>query len=265
MSEVLPFVPLIGTVLGGIFGGDGEGGQIQGQQFARWTPGQTALFQSLLDKVTTGLSGAQLPTAEEGAYLNWLQNYAPWARQTAGVFDPSVIRDYYKEAVYPEFEKWGLPKVREAYAGPGYWGETRAKGESEAITGIARQEAKDIADVRLVGQQSLFNLLTQQPMIEQQKAGWSRYLKDLGGPGSPYWNAAIQMMGLEPYVTVGGYAQQPPSFWQTMAPVWGKSMSTPGFWSGLSKDTPSIWDKLFGRGIPPGYTDEMRGWDLFSS
>lgn len=253
---------IIGPILGigaSLFGGGNGGGTVQttGQQFPRWTPEQQQLFQNLMQRVIGGL-GTQVPTAEEKAYGTWLTGYEPWARGiTKEAYDPQFIKDLYSKAIYPEFETYGLPKIQAEYAGPGYWGSARAEGVRRGYEDIGVQEAKDISTFTGAGQQALFNLLSQEPAVEEQKAKWSRYLQDIGGPTSPYWQAAMQMMQLEPFTTVGGYAQQPLSFLQQMAPVWGKQLSQPDYWTQMKK----LLQGFGGGGAGTGYTPGDSSWD----
>ena len=213
MSAALPFLPLAATAIGGLLGGDDKESQIQSETVPKFTSEQMKLFQSMMSRLNVGGFG-RTPTTEETGYGNWLKKYPQWAESAVNkAFNPQYIKDMYSSSIIPEFEEKYLPQVKEAYAGPGYWGSARARGVSGAYENLARQEATDIGGVESQRQKSLMTLLAEQPQMEQTGAQWSRYLQSLGEDWtSPKWQAAMQMLGQDPNYTIAGRTQPQQGF-----------------------------------------------------
>lgn len=114
----------LGGVLGGLFGGGEKKPKVVTRKIPRWWPEQEELLRGMISQVRgrLGQTWSLTPTPEEREYLSFLQGYEPWARGVIGeAYRPAEIQRYYREVVYPTWEATVEPRIRAAYAGPGYW------------------------------------------------------------------------------------------------------------------------------------------------
>ena len=228
-------------------------------KLARWKPGQEEVFNLLSSRVKGGMA-TPIPrypgelyapeTPEESAYLEATRGELPNAfapRQAAleqilsgrvpyGV-GPEWAERFFEEGIRPEAlreqEQVTLPRIKEAFVGPGYWGSDRAQAESKSAQDLATKLAT--AKSSLMYQEELAKraaqegALKRQAMtalpayeggveglargaalsrtIEQEKnaAQFNRWLMGEEVEGidpvmySPYTQLAFQLLGLSPY------------------------------------------------------------------
>lgn len=219
-----------------------------------WAPEQQALFKMLAPIIQKGLTEpvAKYPgqmfvpkTPEEEAYLGRVPGLAEQIaaargrlRQPAYEITPETTEQYYQEAIRaPAMREWGEtvePLIREAYAGPGYWGSARAgaqvRGAEELATTLGKQRAelyyademaKRTAAEAAAGREATYGLPyaageaemlgtagAYARQVEQEKvlADLQRWLmgEEIEGVSmeaySPYMQLAFQLLGLSPYV-----------------------------------------------------------------
>jgi hypothetical protein len=218
------------SILGGLLGRKKSGGgQIKTETVPRWSPEQQQLFSQMYGLVQSRLGQPwQLtPTKEESSYMEFLRGYEPWYRQLMSeVYDPTALKQYYQTTVYPEWESEVAPRVRSEYAGPGYWGSERARGVAESLTGIGREEARALLAQDLARQQALAQLAQLEPAAMEQLAQMSRRFAPVEPIQSPYYQAAAQLLGYDPYYIVGGMATPQPSPFSYLLPGIGYGLGS---------------------------------------
>ena len=122
-----------------------------------WNPGQKATFAGLWPQIAEGVGTAApsypkpmyVPkTPEEEAYLSSIPSLAGEIGAARGrlgepayEITPETTEAYYQEAVRaPMMKEWQEtvePMIREAYAGPGYWGSARAEAQTKGAETLA--------------------------------------------------------------------------------------------------------------------------------
>jgi len=238
------------------FGGSGSKETSQPVRVPMWAPGQEKLFETLWPILQKGISGAApsypgqmyVPrTAEEEAYLGYAAGEGMEARQAAlrqilsgevpYEIGPEWAERYFEEGIRPvAMREWGEvtePTIREAYAGPGYWGSARAgaqvKGAEHLAESLAaskaglmygEEQAARAAREAALGRQAQYGpgaAATEagilgtagqySRMIDQEKvmADLQRWLmgEKVGGRYAPQYNPfmqlVFQMLGFSPY------------------------------------------------------------------
>ena len=218
-----------------------------------WSDEQKALFREMWPSIQAGFTGdvAKYPgqmfvpkTGEEAAYLEGapkLASYLGGVRgklgQPAFEVTPETTEQYYQESIKaPMMKEWQEsvePMIREAYAGPGYWGSARAgaqqkgaqtlattlgaaRGELAYKDEMARRESLEAAAGReatygapvaqaeagILGTAGQYSRMIDQ---EQVQADFQRWLmgEEVGGvkPSqyNPFLQLAFQALGLEPF------------------------------------------------------------------
>jgi hypothetical protein len=235
------------------FGGSGSKSKSVPVQLPAWSPQQQAIASTLGSTIQRGLTEPvpaypgrlyvpRLP--EEEAYLSRTpalaeQVAAMRARlgQPAYAITPETTEQYYQQAIRaPALREWQEvvePTIREAYAGPGYWGSARAqaqtKGAEELATELGRQRATLYYQDELARRQAAEAAAQREAtygvpyataeaelmgtagqyarMIEEQKAlaDLQRWLMGETVEGvtpyqySPFLQLAFQYLGLSPY------------------------------------------------------------------
>lgn len=205
-----------------------KAGDIASKSIPKYTKSQEELFARLMDEMQGSFTRS--PTGQESSYQKFLEDYPNWARRaTSEAYNPEYIKKMYAEGIRPEFEANVIPEVKEAYAGPGYWGSQRAKGVSDAWSGLGYQEAKDIGGVESQRQDTLMKLLGQQPVMERASADWSKYLREMQDPWtSSKWQMAMSLLDKSPYQVVAGMAPQAPNYVTSFLDAYAKA-GYPGF------------------------------------
>jgi len=199
----------------------GSSGGVKTEQVPRWNPEQQKLFSQMYGLTSPQIGKGMEPTPEESQYGDFLKNYEPWYRGVVGeAYNPQAVKDYYRDAVNPEFEQNYIPKIRSEFAGPGYWGEARARAIGDAWSGLGRQEAADVYGVEKAKSAAIADLTNRLPVAKQTLASWSRLFTP---EGSPYLQLAITLLGLQPFDTIGGMMQPTPGLFGSLAGGFGEA------------------------------------------
>jgi hypothetical protein len=229
----------------GLFGGGKT--KVKPVQLPAWNPEQQAIFSKLASLVDTTKPAPESPdmyvpeTDEEQRYLRHIKGLAynqvmqkMLEGQPAYDVSPEAAQMYFEKVVKPQYmrnlEEVVLPKIKEAYAGPGYYGSSRAR----AMTRAAEQTAQSLDEAygklmyneELAKRQALENamnrsLKTEQlystelgqagqlaRSIEQERVAsdLQKFLmgEEVNGKRSPYYhpavNLALSLLGFSPYV-----------------------------------------------------------------
>ena len=124
-----------------------------------WTPEQKELFQALAPILRAGITRPaptypgqmHVPrTPEEEGYFQGVPELATFLggararlREPSYQITPEATEQFYQEAIRaPMMREWGEvvePMIREAYAGPGYWGSARAEAQTRGAQDLATQ------------------------------------------------------------------------------------------------------------------------------
>jgi len=221
-----------------------------------WAPGQQAAFETLWPILKKGVAGPAprypgemyVPrTEEEEAYLGYTTGEGMEARRAAlgqilsgrvpYEMGPEWAEKYFEEGIRPiAMREWGEvtePMIREAYAGPGYWGSARAGAQVKGAERLAEEltsakaglmygeeQAMRAAREAALGRQAQFGFpaaaaesgimgtaAQYSRMIDQEKvmADLQRWLmgEEVDGAYAPQYNPFIQLvfqlLGLDPY------------------------------------------------------------------
>ena len=218
-----------------------------------WNPGQEEAFETLWPKIQAGLAGPvpiypksmYVPkTAEEQAYLEAMPRLAGEISEARGrlgqpafQITPETTEEYYQQAVKaPMMKEWQEtvePMIREAYAGPGYWGSARAGAQAKGAETLATTLGAKRAELSYADEQARRAALESAAgreatyagpmaeteagmlgtagqysrMIDQEKvmADFQRWLmgEEVEGVAptmyNPFLQLAYQLLGLEPY------------------------------------------------------------------
>ena len=218
-----------------------------------WNPGQEEAFKTLWPKIQAGLAGPvpiypksmYVPkTAEEQAYLEAMPRLAGEIGEARGrlgqpafQITPETTEEYYQQAVKaPMMKEWQEtvePMIREAYAGPGYWGSARAGAQAKGAETLATTLGAKRAELSYADEQARRAALESAAgreathagpmaeteagmlgtagqysrMIDQEKvmADFQRWLmgEEVEGVApamyNPFLQLAYQLLGLEPY------------------------------------------------------------------
>ena len=218
-----------------------------------WDPGQEATMAGLWPQIAGGLGEAAptypksmyVPkTAEEQAYLQAVPGLAGEVGAARGRLGqpsfaptPETTEEFYQQAIRaPMMQEWGEtvePAIREAYAGPGYWGSARAgaqaKGAETLATTLGAKRAELAYQDELARRGALETAAGREAtyagpmatteagmlgtageysrMIDQEKvtADLQRWLMGEEVEGvtptmyNPFLQLAYQLLGLEPY------------------------------------------------------------------
>ena len=206
LSKALPFV---GSALGGLLGRGKKGG-FETQQVPRWSPEQQKVFSQIYGLTSPQIGKGLTPTPEETQYGDFLRNVEPWYRGLVNeTYNPEAIKELYSKSIVPEFEQTMLPKIRGEFAGPGYWGEARARAVSEAYGGLGRDEARALYEAETRKNDLLMQLSQIVPVSKQTLANWSRAFTP---ENSPYLQLAMQLLNQQPFDTVTAYRQPSAGF-----------------------------------------------------
>lgn len=174
-----------------------------------WSPEQQAVMRTLAPIIQQGLAGpapaypGQLyvpPTPEEEAYFKRVPFLAEELAQMrarlgrpAFEISPETIEQFYRQAIRApamrEWEQTVLPTIKEAYAGPGWWGSARAQAEAKAAESLATELARQRAQLAYLEEQA------RRTALSEAAAREATY-------GLPYATAESQMLG-----TAGEYAR----------------------------------------------------------
>jgi hypothetical protein len=161
--------------MGGFNAGSSNTTQVQ---LPNWTPEQQELFKSLMGLVQGEYAnwspyGGEFSTpitSEQQSYLDWTKNTAQ-QRQAAltqimsgqltpdqeALYSREGVEDFYTNAIrnpaVREYESIVEPQIREAYAGPGYWGTSRAGAQAKGAGDLSSQLAAKRAELEYANRQ----------------------------------------------------------------------------------------------------------------
>lgn len=228
-------IPIVASAVGSLIGGGKKGGYETSQPIPRWNPEQQKLFQQLYGLTSPELGKELQPTPEETQYGEFLRNYEPWYRNLVQeTYSPESVKKLYRESVIPEFEQTMMPKIRSEFAGPGYWGDARARAVSEAYSGLGRQEAEQLYQHETRKNDLLMQLSQIMPVTQQTLANWSRAFTP---ENSPYLELAMRLLNLQPFDTLAAYRRPSAGFPEAFAGAAGGAFGKmlPGVLSELGK------------------------------
>jgi len=240
---------------------------------------QEELLKSMAGIFKGGLSGPTSPapsmfvpkTREETAYLDWVSELANQramgqllSGEPAYELGQDWAGDWFDEYMRPtyeqEFQRYTIPGLRAAYAGPGYHGSPRARAETTAASDLATTIAKargellyseELAERQAIDAAlgraseaipSYTNILgtagAYSRGIEQERVmdTLNRYLmgEEVGGSYeaayNPYVQLSMQLLGFSPYTYLTG------STTESKGPGLGYGILT-----GLSQGWASTW------------------------
>ena len=229
----------------GLFGGGKT--KVKPVQLPAWNSEQQVIFNRLASLVDTSKPAPESPdmyvpeTPEEQNYLRHIKGLAynqvmqkMLEGQPAYDVSPEASKDYYEKVIRPQYirnlNEVVLPKVKEAYAGPGYYGSSKARAITRAAENTAQSldEAysklmynEELAKRRALENAMNRNLQAEQVYstelgqagqlaraIEQEKVAsdLQKFLmgEEVNGKRSPYYhpsiNLALSLLGFSPYV-----------------------------------------------------------------
>jgi len=235
------------------FGGSGSKSKSKPVQLPAWAPEQWGVMSPLAAAIRRGIEQPvptypgqmYIPrTPEESAYFQQVPSIAEQIAQArvrlgqpAYEVTPETTEQYYQQAIRaPMMKEWreiAEPAIREAYAGPGYWGSARAEAQAKGAETLAtelgskraelyyqdelaRRQALESAAGReatyalpyATGQAEMLGTAGQYArMIDQEQAlaGLQRWLMGETVEGvaptqyNPFMQLAFQLLGLSPY------------------------------------------------------------------
>lgn len=232
---------LFETLTGGFFS-PGESKQTSSPtKLDIYTPEQQELLRSLVAQAQAGMGGPSPSspamsvgiTPEEQAYMDWARGEALGnlaSGKPAYDINPGTTQQYFQKSIRPglerEFRETTLPGVKDAYAGPGYWGSARADAVSDAFTkhgenlgateaGLiyqdeeARRAALEAAKGRVLpAGEAIGSAGVLSRQIEQEKVmeDLQKFLmgEEVDGKYNPAYNPSIQLamqlLGFSPWV-----------------------------------------------------------------
>ena len=247
-----------------------------------WNPGQEALWASMWPQLQPGVTGGvpaypkqmYIPrTPEEEAYLQEVPRLATELGaerakmgQPAYQITPETTEEFYRTGIrapmMQEYREITEPGIREAYAGPGYWGSARAQaqalGAEHLATTLGQARAQLAYQDELARRQALTEAAgreaTYGPAAIQEQAGMlgaageyargieqervaadlQRWLMGETVEGvtpaqySPFYQLVFQALGLTPYAL--GQKSEAKSFGGGVSVMWpsgGKGGGTP--------------------------------------
>ena len=231
--------------LGSFFGGGKSKTKIK--KLPAWNPEQQEIFKKLAGLVDVSKPAPPSPdmyvprTPEEQDYFDYVRSLARnqamqklLAGQPAYDVTPEAAERYFEETVRPQYlrelRETILPQIEEAYAGPGYYGSSRARAKTRAVERtvqllneaynqlmyneeLARRQALERALERALPAAQYYGSELGQAgqlarMIEQEKVAsdLQKFLmgEKVEGKWSPYYHPAValalNLLGFSPYV-----------------------------------------------------------------
>lgn len=230
--------PVIGALAGKaadkIFGGGSEGGVVS-QQGSNYTPEQLELLKKGIDITSQQLSNN--PTIDysklEG-YDQYRDSLMNWNTQAPdrineifkqpivnSPYTGDLVQKLYSDVLRPDFYENTVPQMRSEWAGPGYWGDARARGMTDAFTDFERGYTTDYLgaeEKRLMNdygvtqgydsqrRQALLNAFAQEPANYASLLNLSA--KGAQPAPSPWFDTMNSLLGHQPVNTAYG-VQQP--------------------------------------------------------
>ena len=250
----------LGLGSGGFSGGSSSS---EMKQYPMWNEEQQKLFKKLFGIVDFDKPAPDSPpmsvgrTPEEDSYFSHIEGLAKneafqklLRGEPAYDTSPEASREYFEGTLRPQFmrelNETILPQLRESYAGPGYYGSSRAKATqravgtttdkvNEAFSQLMYQEeqakriAMENAMNRVLPAESYYSGELGEAgrlsrMIEQEEVAGNlqKYLmgEEVNGQSSPFYNPsvnlALSLLGFQPYTYGSQTTQQAPGLLYSM-------------------------------------------------
>jgi len=207
-------------MLDNLFGGGGSKSETKIKKKEKYTPEQRKILGSLSSLIQGGLN-EPAPVSPETAVgtTQGEQEYMDFVREMAKIrSSPAAAEEYFEEALRPiyeeEYQRYTVPGIREAYAGPTYYGSSRQRQETRAAEDLATKIASERAKLAystveqapetaemLTGVGELERSVQQEEKLEDL----NKFLmgEEVGGAYNPAYNPnvamAFNLLGIEPY------------------------------------------------------------------
>lgn len=241
-----------------------------------WNKEQQQIFQNLYKGFDWNLSSPApaaprmyVPrTPEEGSYFSFVQGLGRnqglqklLKGEPAYQVNPEATRRFFEEGIRPaavrEWSRTVLPQIQEAYAGPGFYGSSRARAVTRSVEDLgsklnetyanllyqdeqARREALDRAMARVpegvrtyAEQAGSAGQLARSIEQERVAADLQRFLmgQQVEGSGfSPYYhpavNLALNLLGLRPYTYAIEGTERGPGLGYSLLSGMGRGLGT---------------------------------------